>query len=709
MTGSDEREDHCFMSHTDKGSGIRFFRLESQQGARELQMLADISRQLQNIDDLPQQLSFILQNLKNIIRFDKAALFLYNHDRHSLRCQASVGLGLDEIEHAETMAMRGYPGWVLRSHQPLLLPDIKEETDGFRYGINHNGSLIMVPVISGDRFIGVISAENYQKHAFGQWEVYLLTLFANQIAMTMGNADQAASVKLREKKFCHLFDKTGISLFNLSLNGSLTEANKTFLKMTGYESKSDMLRLNFFDHFAVKDKALRQLLSKSGSVTDYEIPIQKKDGSLITVLFSCIASKTASGRIIGFDCFLKDINENRKWTDQLYKIQKMASLGSMTSGIAHDFNNLLSGIIGCASMLLSDIEPSNPHFEDAEAIMAASKKAADLARLLLTFSKEKTGAKSVSVNDLFSEILKILSRTMDKNITIKTYFFPGIALIEADPTRIQQALMNICLNARDAMPDGGELCIETENTILDGHYPKAQMNLSPGDYVLIRIRDTGTGIDPETMQHIFEPYFTTKEPGKGNGLGLAIAQDIVKNLDGEIFVSSKNHHGTTFEIYLPVYGGLVETSHPQQTCETMHKGNETLLLVDDEEVIRNTGKRMLERYGYNVLSATDGRDALKLYKKSPEDIDLLILDMVMPKMNGKETLRQIRKINPNVKAILASGYLQENDSDKCLEEGFLGFIPKPFQASHILRVVRRSLDGSPSKSTGESGTVLQQS
>lgn len=705
MTVNDEREDHNSMSRMEEKSSIQFSRHESQNGTRELQLLGDISRQLQKIEDLPQQLSFILQNLKNIITFDKASLFLYNHNDHTLRCQASVGLDLAEIERAEKMALRGYPGWVLRSHQPLLLPDIGEEANGFRYGINHSGSLVMVPVISGDQFIGVVSAESHRKHAFGQWEVYLFTLFANQIALTMENAKQAASLRSQEKKFRNLFDKTGISLFSLSLDGSLTEVNQPFLETTGYESKHEALRLNFFDHLAVKNKTMHQLLGKTGSVTDYEISIQKKDGSFITVLFSCIAVRSPSDRIIGFECFLKDINEKRKWSDLLFKVQKMASLGSMTSGIAHDFNNLLSGIMGCASMLLSDVNPSNPHFEDVQAIMNASKKAAELARQLLTFSKEKTSTKPVSVNDLFSEMLKILSRTIDKNIWIKTYFFPGIAPVEADSTRIQQALMNICLNARDAMPNGGELIVETENMILDGHYPKAQMNLNPGDYVLIRIRDTGVGMEPETMQHIFEPHFTTKEAGKGNGLGLAIAQEIVKNLGGEIFVSSKINRGTTFEIYLPAYSGLSDPLQPQQHSETLHNGKETLLLVDDEEVIRSMGKRMLERFGYNVLAATDGHDALKLYKKSPEDIDLLILDMVMPNMNGKETLKQIRKINPNVKAILASGYLQENYSDKCLEEGFLGFIPKPFRASHILQVVRQSLDGSPPKDAGTSGNA----
>jgi len=314
-----------------------------------------------------------------------------------------------------------------------------------------------------------------------------------------------------------------------------------------------------------------------------------------------------------------------------------------------------------------------------------------LTQQLLSFNKTKGSLKPVSVNDLISEVLKIVSRTMDKRIHIRTVLFPGLLPIEADATRIQQAVMNICLNACDAMPDGGELTLETENTILDGQVSKSQMDMDPGDYVIIRIRDQGTGMDAGTLARIFEPFFTTKPVGKGNGLGLAIAQDIVKGHGGRMFVTSEPNHGSLFEIYLPAIGEPAKTVLQDATTRGLG-GQETLLLVDDEASVRHMGKRMLERYGYNVLSASDGEDALRLYKQSPSDIDLLVLDMIMPKMDGKETLRNIRKINPDAKAVLTSGRLDSDYSSRCVREGFSGFIPKPFMTSHFLKVVRQTLD-----------------
>lgn len=688
------------MSRISEPSDRQFFKPDSLKGFRELQLLSDISRQLQNIEDLPQQLSFILQNFKSVVRFDKSALYLYNRTDHSLRCHASVGMDLDEIARAEKIAMRGYPGWVMRSHQPLVLSDIEEDSEISKYGIDHGGSLAVVPVLASDRFIGAVSMESVHQNAFGQWEIYLLALFANQIALAVENANRLAFARVHDKKYQYLFDKAGIAFFSLGADGSITEANQAFLNLIGYESKAEVLQLNFFVHLIHspnKGKNLRQQLNKAGTLVDVETSIRKRDGSASVMLLSSFGVKNSDDRIESYECLFKDVNEKKKLTEQLFKIQKMAALGTMTGGIAHDFNNLLSGIMGCASLILADMPETDPSYDDMQTIMTAAKKASELAKQLLTFSKEKTSVKPVSVNDLIVEVLKILSRTIDKNIHIKTYFFPGIAPVEGDATRIQQAFMNIFLNARDAMPDGGELTVETENMILDSHYSKLQMNLEPGDYVLIRVRDTGVGMDSETVKRIFEPFFTTKESGKGNGLGLAITQEIVKSHAGEIFVTSKPGRGTTFEIYLPAYSGQFEIPNVQSNPDKMPRGNETLLLVDDEEVIRKMGKRLLERFGYNVVSAADGQDALKRYKKTPSDIDLLILDMVMPKMNGKETLKQIRKINPNAKALLASGYLHENYSDKCMEDGFLGFIPKPFMASHILRMVRQSLDADTTK------------
>ena len=498
------------------------------------------------------------------------------------------------------------------------------------------------------------------------------------------------------EKYSYLLHKTGIPFWSMQADGSLTDANPAFLELVNPVSPGEVTRLNFFLDLMFppnKAKSMRLLLARCGRLEGLEVTIRAKNNTVRTGLVSMVPSKDRSERTGQFDCFFKDLTDIKQLTERLMKAQKMASFGTMAGGIVHDFNNLISGIRGCASIVMQDMEPSNPCFDDVQTILAASQKASELiAHLLSYIREEKAGRKPVSVNGCIAELLKILSRTMTKGIRIRTNFFPGIAAVEADAIQIQQALMNICLNARDAMPEGGTLTVQTENTVWNGRGVKRPLDLKPGTYVRIRLRDTGIGMSPDILSRIFEPFFTTKGPDRGNGLGLLIAREIIGSHGGAIVAASKTGVGSTFDIYLPACVHPCRATALPTHWSTLPRGNETLLLVDDEEVIRKMGKRMLEKFGYNVLSAADGRNAVDLYKKSPKEIDLLIVDMVMPEMDGHQTLQAIRKINPDVKALLASGYQDEDFRDKSLEQGFMGFIPKPFTASHVLKMVRQSLD-----------------
>jgi CheY-like chemotaxis protein len=296
------------------------------------------------------------------------------------------------------------------------------------------------------------------------------------------------------------------------------------------------------------------------------------------------------------------------------------------------------------------------------------------------------------MNVLVSEVLTLLTRTFDRDIAIRRALFPHLSSVEGDATRLQQAVMNICLNARDAMPEGGVLTIETENAILDEKNAKERFRVDPGSYVLARIRDTGCGMDGKTLQKIFEPFFTTKEENKGNGLGLAIAHEIVRKHRGGIAVTSAPGWGATFEIVLPASDRLCEAVAENGDGLEFPRGTETLLFVDDEEVVRRVGKRMLERFGYRVLMAKNGTDAVRTLRRRNGDIDLLILDKTMPHMDGAETLRKIRQIKPGIRALLTSGYLFGDQEEELRKLGFCGFIPKPFFASQMLKKIRQSLD-----------------
>ena len=371
----------------------------------------------------------------------------------------------------------------------------------------------------------------------------------------------------------------------------------------------------------------------------------------------------------------------------------MITIGSLTGGIIHDFNNLLGGILGCASLIMGEMSKRNKYYQDVETIFTASKKAAELTADVLSFSrKDKHQVKTVSINDIVSEVIHIISRTIDKSIQIKLNLFPDVTPIEVDASRIQQTLMNICINARDAMPAGGDLIIETENVIVDKPFNEPHLKINPGTYVLVKISDTGIGIVPNTMDKIFEPFFTTKSKKHGSGLGLAIAYEIVKNHNGGIHVESTLGEGTTFGIYLPASNAHIEQRVIIPDRVTLPKGSETILLADDEELIRNMGKRMLEKFGYKVLVANDGEKALEMYREKGNQIDALILDIIMPKLDGIKTFMEIKKINPNVKVLLATGSLLNGKEAKLRKQGVAGLLQKPFLASQMLKILRQILD-----------------
>lgn len=497
---------------------------------------------------------------------------------------------------------------------------------------------------------------------------------------------------LPESALCTFLEMSEIPFCILQWNGVIIYSGKSLLNLLGY---SDPLEINghSFRDFLVDPKMVQFCEKNLHPISNVELQLKHKSGETIPVSLSAIRLTSFQNKEAVL-CILKE-NSEKKWiSDQLLHSQKLAALGQLTSGIAHDFNNLISGIIGCASILLSEMDPQNPVYEDIQTIFSASQKAADLVGRLLAYSREVPYQKKpISINALIQDLLNMLTRTFRKDIQIRTQLAKDLATVEVDANYLQQALLNICLNARDAMPDGGQLVITTKNVYLTPRMAEQKSGLQPGNYVQIRIRDTGIGMDRETQEKIFEPFFTTKQNQGGNGLGLAIAYEVIKKHHGGIFVKSQVGKGTVFEILLPASFNALPQEEKEKT-EKIPKGNETLLLVDDEKVIRRMGKRLFERFGYRVLMAPSGAHAIRLIKTTPK-IDLLILDKVMPKMDGLETFRRIKQIRPEIKALLTSGYVQSDSSEEVKKEGFLGFIPKPFCPEELLRIVRESLDTPP--------------
>ncbi len=386
---------------------------------------------------------------------------------------------------------------------------------------------------------------------------------------------------------------------------------------------------------------------------------------------------------------LHDVTEKRRMETQLLQAQKMEAVGTLAGGVAHDFNNLLMVVKGYASLMLLEIDPSHPHYEMLRTIEKKIDNGSKLTRQLLGYAKKgRYEFKTIPLNRLVEETAETFGRTR-KNITIRLDLSAGLSPLEADPSQMEQVLMNLLVNAADAMPGGGELFLKTAN-VTNGDFDPQLYDVEPGKYVLLSVGDTGIGMSDEIKSRIFEPFFTTKDPGRGTGLGLASVYGIVKGHGGYIDVDSEEGKGTTFRIYLPASEKKIEETPCRR--EEIPKGSESILLVDDEEHILDVGKKMLGILNYRVLTASGGEQAVELHKSNREQIDLTILDLIMPQMGGKETFEAIKKISPTAKVLLSSGYSMDGQTKEIMKNGCKGFIQKPFSIRELSYKVREILD-----------------
>ena len=389
---------------------------------------------------------------------------------------------------------------------------------------------------------------------------------------------------------------------------------------------------------------------------------------------------------------IRDVSELRQLETQLIQAQKMEAVGQLAGGIAHDFNNLLTGILGYANLLKLDSVPGSSVHEAAKTIERAAERAAELTKQLLGFARRgKHQNVALDIHQTIQEVIALLSRTVDKNIGITQRLRACQSSVMGDPNQMQQMLLNLAVNARDAMPGGGELIFETDTVHLDEEYCRMHLGAIPGDYVLIAVTDTGHGIAREHLGRIFEPFFTTKQPGQGTGMGLAMVYGIVKNHGGYIQVYSEPGLGTTFKVYLPL---AEHVSTPTERREgQIQRGSGRVLLIDDEQVVQDVASHMLSMLGYQVVTFGSGTEALEYYRAHHPEIDAVIVDMIMPGMGGQECFRELKRINPTIRAILSTGYGVNEKVQSLIDEGIREFVQKPYQLSQLSEAMRRVLAG----------------
>jgi PAS domain S-box-containing protein len=439
---------------------------------------------------------------------------------------------------------------------------------------------------------------------------------------------------------------------------------------------------------------MARALTRGETSVGEEIDIECFDGSRKAILHSATPLRDPSGEIVGGVVVIMDITEHLRLTAQYQQAQKMESVGTLAGGIAHDFNNILSAIIGYGHVALMKMAQDDPQRLNIESMLEAADRAAHLTKDLLLFSRKRVGErKPVDLNEVVGKVDKFLKRIIGEDIECETVRHGTPIPVHADSQQIEQVLMNLATNARDAMPRGGTFTVRTEQVHLNESFTAAHGFGKPGAYGTITVSDTGKGMDEETRKRLFEPFFTTKEVGKGTGLGLAVVYGIIKQHDGFINVYSEPGTGTTFRIYLPIIASAGREGAKAHREEAPGRGTETILLAEDDKSVRNIVNVCLAEFGYTVIEAVDGEDAVRKFTENMDHIHLLLFDLIMPKMNGKEAYDEVRKIKPGVKIIFASGYAPDILQQKASLENGASLIFKPFSPFELARKVRSALDG----------------
>jgi PAS domain S-box-containing protein len=459
--------------------------------------------------------------------------------------------------------------------------------------------------------------------------------------------------------------------------------NPKAIELFGYDREA-LATLPFMELVLQEDRHLLSLREEhtkgSPRTVSGTFRITRSSGKLLWVDMNAVSIEWMDKP--AFLVFLRDVTEKRMMEDELVHAQKMEAVGTLAGGLAHDFNNLLTGISGYCSLLLLHRDPVSPEYEHVKSVEKLVQSGANLTRQLLGFARGgRFEVKPTDLNQLLTDTSSMFARTK-REITVHEELQKDLHMAEVDRGQIEQVLLNLFVNAWQAMPGGGHLFLSTQNVRVDDTYTNRHA-LSPGNYVKVSVTDTGTGMDHATQQRVFEPFFTTKESGKGTGLGLSSAYGIVKKHGGLITVYSEAGRGTTFNVYLPVSKKQVVTEDASRTDIVSSAGG--VLLIDDEETIRNVGGEMLEALGYKVFIAGNGLEALALYEEKKKEIDIVVLDMVMPDMSGGETYDRLKEMNPGLKVILSSGYSMNDQTCKIMERGCNGFIQKPFNMNDLSR------------------------
>lgn len=664
----------------------------------QLLSLQDVSSAVLSTLDPDCLFEVVLQQLVKVARLDRAAIFIVDEDKQVLSLVHAVGVKSEDLYEVMDYSvplskMDNIIARAAANKEPLFIHDVEGSA------LNKNNLLIrkfrpkaviLVPLAAQGRLLGVLVGDQEHPGSRPFPDPEFLTSFANQIAMALNNTTLYRKLSESEKRYRELVENAHDGIWILDEKDKLTLANTRISEM--FQGVFSLGR-SVFELIAEENKETVEMLlqqNKAGLVGQSMMELQRGDGQISLLVSSVPIMK--EGTYAGSFATVTDVSEMKRLERQLYQAQKMECLGTMAGGIAHDFNNILTSILGYTALLKLQLHGAEAE-KYVEIIEKSSLRAADLVKEILTFSRggQVHTLVSVDVNRIVSETIKLLSNVVDKRIRIEVDLERGPITIQGDATQFQQAVLNVALNARDAMPEGGMLGIRTENCSVINEYDAESRPIPPGEYVKVSISDNGTGIEEKDVHKIFDPFFTTKPVGKGTGLGLAIVHGIVKGLKGHIRVDSRIGSGTTFELLFPSAKNESKEKEAALLVPNKMGHGETILLVDDEQSIRDLGTEALTLYGFKTLSAGDGLEAVSLFRAKKEAISLVILDLVMPNLSGKDTLKRLKEIDPAVKIIISTGYVLDKQEVQELQSEVDGFVQKPFAFAQLVQLINDSL------------------
>ena len=670
----------------------------------QLSLLVEVNAALAGALDVESVLEGILSRLADRERLSHARI--YRLDEPAAELQRVAGGGRNGGSR-RVVSLRDPTllAWAIRQREAVYVPLVERDPRCQEFGAEEQCAYA-VPLQTRTSVLGVLDVAADQPDGIRSVTRKLIDQVATQAALALERSELYKQLRVSEERFRSIFEQACLGVALASLDGQLTTVNPAFARLLGYtceELQGKHLReITHPQDEAARQERLQTLREEGTGQVSLEARYLRKSGESVWCATNISLLHDAAGCPAYLLGMVQDINDRKKAEEernrlqqQLFQAQKMEALGTLAGGIAHDFNNLLSVMMGFASLARQRLSIDDPLQDSMGMIEESAQRAAELTRQLLGFARpERQQVKPVCVDEVVHRVRRMVERTFDRNITLAVHKGSEPLWVNAEPSYLEQALLNMCINARDAMPLGGTLTLEVGAVTVEAQQPDLPAPCLPGRYASISVHDTGTGIAPETLPRVFEPFFTTKEAGRGTGLGLAMVYGFVKNHDGFIKVDSEPGHGARFTISLPLIPAPAPPTDPAGLGQ-IQPGRGTVLVVDDEPLVRAFASAGLKGLGYQVLVAENGKQALQMYEQHRNEIDCVLLDLIMPELSGLETYRRLRALDPLARVVFASGYSTGGILRDAPDARSAEFIGKPYTLEGLSIALRKAGVGQP--------------